>query len=165
MSLSSTDREYYPLSHKHFDYLSKFFEGISSTNIGDTSSSFNLEGGADYSALSLKKDGTLEYSFIDLNKYLGNKNGKFITGNKDYLLSGQDFHLDETGLVLCAKLLDYDKKYVDATFDLSTTFANPLETYRDTGFDRNSIYTQFVETVPYIGYLAVAGHLNANNPV
>ncbi|KAM4065513.1 hypothetical protein HRG_004182 [Hirsutella rhossiliensis] len=34
-----------------------------------------------------------------------------------------DLHLDESGLILCARLLNYDKEWVDATFDLSTIYA------------------------------------------
>jgi hypothetical protein len=66
----------------------------------------------------------LQYSFIDLDEHLGNKDGKFITGSKHFWRSAQDIHLDESGVVLCAKLQNYKKEWVDATFDLSTSFAN-----------------------------------------
>lgn len=95
-----------------------------STNIGDTACCFELELKTTYSALCLDSSGSLLLSSVDLDQYLGNKDGKFIAGSKNFSSTAEQVQLDETGLILSALLRNYDKEWVDATFDLSTIFAN-----------------------------------------
>ena len=103
--------------------LTYLLDPYRSTNIGDTGCSFNLEVGV-YSALCLSSDGTLTCSAVNLNGYLGNKNGKFIAGAKNALVLALNPRLDESGLIISAMLLNYHFELVEATFDLSTLFAN-----------------------------------------
>lgn len=95
-----------------------------STNISDTGCCFDLELKTSYSALCLDSSGSLLPSSVDLDKYLGNINGKFDTGSQGFSRSAEQVQLDETGLILSAKLRNYNKCWVDATFDLSTIYAN-----------------------------------------
>lgn len=74
------------------------------------------------SAECLKADNTYGLSSISLDSFLGNVDGKFILGGKNFSQSAQDVGI--VGGILYAKLLGPGDQYVDTKFDLRKLIIN-----------------------------------------